>query len=254
VAASFIECASPNFGPRQAVDGRTVVRHVVLHYTGMTSGQAALTRLCDPAAEVSAHYLVDEDGSTYRLVAEDQRAWHAGKSFWRGVRDLNSTSIGIELVNPGHDYGYRPFPDSQISALLLLLEGIVLRHGVSGDNIVGHSDIAPGRKSDPGELFPWQRLAAAGFGLWPAPGKTLPGTPDLDGALRRLAAIGYAVPLTPGLGSDFLAPESAVTDVLTAFQRRFRPGNVDGIFDPETAAVLAAVDERYAAARAEPKP
>ncbi|MHB1206188.1 MAG: N-acetylmuramoyl-L-alanine amidase [Rhodospirillaceae bacterium] len=245
----LIEQASPNFGPRQSVDGVTGVRHVVLHYTGMVSCAAALERLCDTKASVSAHYLIDEDGGAYRLVAEDQRAWHAGKSFWRGVRDINSTSIGIEIANPGHDHGYRPFPEAQIAALIELLAGIVARHGVTPDNFLGHSDIAPGRKADPGELFPWERLSQAGFGLWPEPTIQLPGVPDLSAAFRRLSEIGYAVPVTELLGADLLEPSSGATDVIAAFQRRFRPQKVDGVLDLETAAILAAVDVRYAESR-----
>ena len=124
----------------------------------MATAALAVERLCDPTAQVSAHYLIDEDGTVVRMVAEEMRAWHAGKSFWRGVRDLNSTSIGIELANPGHDHGYRAFPEAQIVALMELAREIVERHGIAPDNIVGHSDIAPGRKIDPGELFPWRRL------------------------------------------------------------------------------------------------
>ena len=241
-----IDRASPNSGPRRAVDGNVGVRHVVLHYTGMQSCAAALERLCDPAAQVSSHYLLDEDGTVYRLVDEDRRAWHAGKSFWRGVRDLNSTSIGIEIVNPGHDHGYGPFPGAQIDALIALVGEIIDGHGVTADNIVGHSDIAPGRKVDPGELFPWRRLAEAGIGLWPEPNQALPGVPDLSAAFRRLSEIGYPVPVTELLGADLLEPSSGATDVITAFQRRFRPERIDGVLDLETAAILAAVDVRYA--------
>jgi N-acetylmuramoyl-L-alanine amidase len=245
----LIDRASPNFGPRQPVDGVSGVRHVVLHYTGMESCAAALERLCDPGADVSAHYLVDEDGAVYRMVDEDKRAWHAGKSFWHGVRDINSTSIGIEIANPGHDHGYRPFPEAQIAALMELLAGIADRHAITPDNILGHSDIAPGRKADPGELFPWQRLAGEGLGLWPEPSKPLPGTPDLAAAFRRLSEIGYPVPINDLLGADLLEPRSGATDVISAFQRRFRPHKVDGVLDLETAAVLAAVDVRYAESR-----
>lgn len=241
--------SSPNFGDRQAVDGHTGVRHLVFHYTGMITAAAALERLCDPAAQVSAHYLVDEDGRVVRLVNEDKRAWHAGKSFWRGVRDINSTSVGIEIVNPGHDHGYRAFPDAQIEALIELSAGVMARHGITPDNILGHSDIAPGRKTDPGELFPWRRLAAAGIGLWPEPTRPLPGVPDLTAAFRRLSEIGYPVPVNDLLGADLLAPSSGSTDVIAAFQRRFRPGQVDGVLDLETAAVLAAADVRYAESR-----
>lgn len=249
MALRIHERASPNFGDRQPVDGKTGVRHLVFHYTGMITAAAALERLTDPAAQVSAHYLLDEDGAVTRLVAEDNRAWHAGKAFWRGVRDINSTSVGIEIVNPGHDHGYRPFPDAQIEALIELASGIITRHGVTQDNIVGHSDIAPGRKIDPGELFPWQRLAAEGVGLWPEPTRPLPGVPDLSAAFRRLSEIGYPVPVNELLGADLLDPSSAATDVIAAFQRRFRPDRIDGVLDLETAAVLAAVDVRYAESR-----
>jgi N-acetylmuramoyl-L-alanine amidase len=249
MTSHLIDRPSPNFGPRQRVNGITGVRHIVLHYTGMVSCAAALERLCDPAAQVSAHYLLDEDGTTYRLVNEDQRAWHAGKSFWRGARDINSTSIGIEIANPGHDHGYRAFPDAQIGALLELLAGIVTRHDVTPDNVLGHADIAPGRKADPGELFPWERLARDGFGLWPDPTTSRPGTPELSTAFRRLSEIGYPVPVTDLLGADLLEPASGSTDVIAAFQRRFRPQKVDGVLDPETAGVLTAVDIRYAQCR-----
>lgn len=249
MALRILERISPNSGDRQAVDGRVGVRHLVLHYTGMKTAAAALERLTDAAAQVSAHYLLDEDGTVTRLVPEDRRAWHAGKSFWRGVRDINSTSIGIEIVNPGHDHGYRLFPDAQIDALIELAGGVIARHGITPDNIVGHSDIAPGRKIDPGELFPWQRLAAAGVGLWPEPTQALAGVPDLSAGFRRLSEIGYPVPVNELLGADLLDPTSAATDVVAAFQRRFRPGRVDGVLDLETAAVLAAVDVRYAESR-----
>ena len=227
----------------------TGVRHVVIHYTGMVSSVAALERLCDPAADVSAHYLLDEDGSAYQFVHEDQRAWHAGECYWRGVRDLNSTSIGIEIVNPGHDHGYRAFPEAQIAALLDLLDGITARHDVTPDNVVGHSDIAPGRKADPGELFPWERLARAGFGLWPTQATPLSETPDLNAALTRLSEIGYPAPLTESLGADLLTRGAGAADVITAFQRRFRPQCVDGALDAETAALVAAVHAVYAETR-----
>lgn len=243
------ERPSPNFSDRQAVDGKTGVRHLVFHYTGMTAAGAALDRLTDPAAQVSAHYLLDEDGAVTRLVDEEKRAWHAGKSFWRGVRDINSTSIGIEIANPGHAHGYRTFPDAQIDALIELSAGVIARHGITPDNVVGHSDIAPGRKIDPGELFPWQRMAAAGIGLWPEPARPPPGVPDLAAAFRRLSEIGYPVPVSELLGADLFDSTSAATDVIGAFQRRFRPGQVDGVLDLETAAVLAAVDVRYAESR-----
>jgi len=250
MALHIKELSSPNCGPRRAVDGEIGVRHVVLHYTGMTSCEKALARLCDPTAEVSAHYVVDEDGKTYQLVPEDIRAWHAGVCFWRGIRDINSTSIGIEIVNPGHEYGYRAFPQPQIDAVIALTRDIMDRHSVKAADILGHSDIAPGRKTDPGELFPWQTLSTHGIGLWPEDTVTLPGHVDMTAALRRLSDIGYAVPMTPELGSDILRVESAVTDVVGAFQGRYRQSKVDGALDNETAARIAAVAVRFAAARA----
>ena len=125
------------------------------------------TRLCDPAAKVSAHYTIDEDGTVYAHVPEARRAWHAGVSFWAGESDINARSIGIELVNPGHEYGYRAFPEAQIAALIALCHGILARHPIPPARVLGHSDVAPARKEDPGELFPWARLAKAGIGLWP---------------------------------------------------------------------------------------
>jgi N-acetylmuramoyl-L-alanine amidase len=136
---------------------------VIIHYTGMKSGEAALTRMCDPQTKVSAHYMVEEDGRVFQLVDEAKRAWHAGVSFWDGRDNINKYSIGIELVNPGHEWGYRPFPEAQIAALLELLEGISKRHPIKVEYVLGHSDVAPSRKQDPGELFPWDRLVDAGF-------------------------------------------------------------------------------------------
>lgn len=249
MALRINELPSANFGPRKSVAVDARVRHIVMHYTGMTSCQKALDRLCDPRTEVSAHYVVDEDGTIHRMVAEDMRAWHAGVSFWHGLRDLNSTSVGIEIVNPGHDYGYRAFPDVQIEAVTELAGDIMQRHGIAPCDVLGHSDVAPGRKVDPGELFPWQALAAHGIGLWPEETVTLPGHPDMTGALRRLSEIGYAVPLTPELGNDILKPGSAVTDVIAAFQVHYRQGKVDGLLDNETATRIAAVAVCFAAAR-----
>ena len=158
----MIDRLSPNF------DARTLpVSMAVLHYTGMVDAASAIDRLADPDAKVSAHYVVAEDGQIIRMVDEANRAWHAGRSWWRGISDVNSASIGIEIVNPGHEFGYRPFPEAQIDSVIQLLGGIVRRHGITRGNVVGHSDVAPARKEDPGELFPWQRLAEAGIGLWP---------------------------------------------------------------------------------------
>jgi N-acetylmuramoyl-L-alanine amidase len=168
----IIDAPSPNFDERLSPPDM-----VVLHYTGMETGEAALVRMRDPKAKVSAHYMIEEDGRLYRLVPEERRAWHAGVSFWKSERNLNQVSIGIELVNPGHDFGYRPFPEAQIAVLIDLLADIRERWDVPDGRILGHSDVAPDRKIDPGELFPWARLAAAGHGLWveppPSPGPPL---------------------------------------------------------------------------------
>ncbi|MDA8230584.1 MAG: N-acetylmuramoyl-L-alanine amidase [Magnetospirillum sp.] len=212
---------SPNSGPRKG----DIVDMLVIHYTGMPTAEAALARLCDPAAEVSAHYLIDEDGSVYSLVPEDQRAWHAGASVWRGHADINSRSVGIELVNPGHEFGYRPFPDAQISVLMVLATSVVFRHGIPARNVVGHSDVAPTRKQDPGEYFPWERLKSAGIGLWPFEDDETGPVPPLEDSLRMLAEYGY----------DVADPKAAIA----AFQRHFRPSRVDGAMDGETAGRLA---------------
>ena len=153
----MIERPSPNHDDR----GGAPIDMLVLHYTGMVSAEAALSRLCDPKAKVSAHYIIDEDGTVYALVAEARRAWHAGLSFWAGLRSVNACSIGIELVNPGREFGYHAFPAAQITALKNLCREILARHSIPAARVLGHSDIAPARKEDPGELFPWQRLARA---------------------------------------------------------------------------------------------
>nr|MBA3812059.1 N-acetylmuramoyl-L-alanine amidase [Caulobacteraceae bacterium] len=156
-----IPAPSPNFDARLAPPDM-----IVLHYTGMPTGEGALARLIDPAAKVSAHYLVEEDGRVFALVAEARRAWHAGKAVWGGQTDINGASIGIEMVNPGHEFGYRPFPDRQIEATTRLIADVRSRWTVPDARILGHSDVAPERKQDPGESFPWKRLALAGHGLW----------------------------------------------------------------------------------------
>ncbi|MDB5375055.1 MAG: N-acetylmuramoyl-L-alanine amidase [Belnapia sp.] len=216
------ETPSPNQDARPA--GQPVDT-LVLHYTGMQTGAAALARLRDPGAKVSSHYLVEEDGAVFRLVPEDRRAWHAGVSHWRGRAGLNDTSIGIEIVNPGHEWGYRPFPALQMAAVCDLCLAILGRHPVAARDVVAHSDIAPDRKQDPGELFDWEGLAANGVGLWPA---ALPAAPDPAAAPGLLAAIGYRQDLPLPL-------------LLTAFQRRWRPAQVDGQADAGTLAALAAV-------------
>ena len=206
---------SPNHDDR----GGAIIDMLVLHYTGMQTAEAALERLCDPAAKVSAHYTVDEAGTVYAHVPEARRAWHAGLSFWAGVTDVNARSIGIELVNPGHEFGYRAFPETQIASLITLCQGILSRHAIPAARVLGHSDVAPARKEDPGELFPWALLAKDGIGLWP----------------ERIAG---------DLGSDALArfgydPDAPQDTVITAFQRHFRPQKLDGRWDDECAGLLA---------------
>ncbi|MBO6825974.1 MAG: N-acetylmuramoyl-L-alanine amidase [Sneathiella sp.] len=195
---------SPNFNDRRNGDHVTIL---VLHYTGMQSGEAALERLCDPAAEVSAHYLVEEDGRIFQLVDELKRAWHAGVGYWRGERDINSRSIGIEIVNPGHEFGYRAFPEAQMKAVEVLAAEIVTRHSIAPINVIGHSDLAPLRKEDPGELFDWARLARQGVGIWgPADKKA---DPTMAEFLADLEAIGYDMEDEPS--------------VIVAFQRHWAP-------------------------------
>ncbi len=219
----LIATPSPNF------EGRphgAAVKYVVLHYTGMQSGAAALQRLCEPASKVSAHYVVEEDGRMFKLVEETKRAWHAGKGFWRGSRDVNSVSIGIEIVNPGHEFGYRAFPKAQMEAVKALCADIKERHKLPPSAFIGHSDIAPARKEDPGELFDWAMLATAGIGLLPAP--IAGGMMNEAEARAALNKIGYD-------------PEAEFGLVLKAFQRHFAPKHMTGAMNSETAAMLRAV-------------
>jgi len=213
------ELPSPNWDERALP-----VTMAVLHYTEMER-EAALRRLTDPDAKVSAHYFISEDGEVVRLVDEDKRAWHAGVSYWRGHRDVNSASIGIELDNPGHANGYREFPDAQIEALLPLLADIVRRHDIPRANVVGHSDVAPERKTDPGELFPWARLARCHLCL-PRPEKLDLGDPFPNDSSFYLALERF--------GYDVSAGRKAVE----AFQRRWRPERIDGEIDGEVRAIL----------------
>lgn len=224
----MIERPSPNHGPRP--DGAPVDL-VVLHYTGMPTAGAALALLCDPDSGVSAHYLIDEAGTVYRLVDEGRRAWHAGVSSWAGEADVNGRSIGIELANPGHEFGYVPFPEAQLAALEALLGGIFERRGVEPTGVLGHSDVAPLRKLDPGELFPWHRLAAKGLAYWPGEGDGA-AEPDVERARAALTRFGYGYCEDPG----------GLAAVLTAFQRRFRPSRCDGRLDGETMARIAALE------------
>ena len=213
---------SPNVDEREGP-----VSFLVLHYTGMPDAQSAIDLLRSPVAKVSSHYVVDENGTVYCLVPEEKRAWHAGISYWRGTRMLNDASIGIEIVNPGHEWGYRAFPDAQMQAVRELCLGILARHDIPPRNVVAHSDIAPNRKQDPGELFDWQGLAAAGIGVWTEEFR------ESKDFWADLAAIGYDTGLP-------------ARDVILAFQRHFLPQNLSGIEDSSTvrraAAIRALVD------------
>ncbi|MDQ3078262.1 MAG: N-acetylmuramoyl-L-alanine amidase [Pseudomonadota bacterium] len=217
-----IDRPSPNHDERALP-----VSMILLHYTGMPDAEGAIARLTSPDAGVSAHYVVREDGQVLQLVDEHRRAWHAGKSYWRGITDVNSASVGIEIVNPGHEFGYRPFPDEQIAAVIPLVADIKARHGIGRGNVVGHSDVAPARKEDPGELFPWHALAKRRLAL-PSPTRDLMDPYWTDaGFLLALERFGYDV------SDNFKA--------VIAFQRRFRPDLIDGIVDGECRAKLLAL-------------
>lgn len=208
------QCPSPNFNER-AEDTR--ITYVIAHYTGMKDAQSALNRLCDPASKVSAHYVIDEAGATIQLVDESKRAWHAGLGCWRGQTDINSLSIGIELVNTGHEFGLVPFPTPQIDALKDLLRAIYARYGMKPESLLAHSDVSPRRRQDPGELFPWAALANEGFGLWPftAMPETAAPRPLSDKEINTLLRqVGYNCP-----DSDPVAVKAA----RTAFLRRYHP-------------------------------
>ncbi|MDZ7712512.1 MAG: N-acetylmuramoyl-L-alanine amidase [Rhodovibrio sp.] len=217
-----VDHPSPNHEPRPQ---GAAVDILLLHYTGMLTGAAALERLCQPDAKVSAHYLIEEDGRILRLVPEELRAWHAGVACWAGKTDINDRSIGIELVNPGHEFGYRAFPEAQMAALIDLAEAIRTRHPIPCSRVLGHSDVAPERKQDPGELFDWPRLARHGLGVWPREVAEPRSTPGLDWFLTRLERAGYCTNADP-------------TALIAAFQRHFRPEAVTGAPDTGTAARL----------------
>lgn len=252
-ALRIIDRPSTNF------DARTrPIDLIVLHYTGMQDAETALSRLTDaapvagrypgpwqadgapddaPLGRVSAHYVVAEDGTIYRVVAEEHRAWHAGASSWQGEGDVNARAIGIEIVNGGHDFGLPDFPDIQIDALIALLLDILPRWpSLTRARVVGHSDVAPDRKLDPGEKFPWRKLAAAGVSIWPEPtALQLEAGEDRVGRVQaQLGLVGYGVEKTGAM-------DAATRAALCAFQRRFRPANMDGLIDDETQALLAAV-------------
>ena len=227
-----IQRRSPNFNQRPK---DSVIDMLVLHYTGMNSANSALKELCNPNKKVSAHYLVDEDGKCFQLVDEANRAWHAGESRWAGNSDVNGYSIGIELVNPGHEFGYRPFPEEQMHSLETLVRYLLNRHSIPAQKILGHSDVAPSRKRDPGELFNWHRLATNGIGLWPnqkydhipMAGNLLKfgmsGTAVTE-IQKQLSYFGYNIQITGHY-------DLQMKEVVTAFQRHFRPQEINGVFD-----------------------
>lgn len=226
----YISCPSPNYNDRP---GKGLIDMVVIHYTGMITGGAALQRLCEPSSKVSAHYLIEENGDIYQLVADEKRAWHAGVSYWMGQSNLNDCAIGIELVNPGHENGYRSFPLQQMQSLVAVIQKLQRKYKIPARRMVGHSDIAPTRKMDPGELFDWSWLAEQGIGVWPKPQafslieRSNSFYPALVGT--GLQRVGYEVKSTT-------AEDMAV--VVTAFQRHFRPQKVDGQIDQETMKIL----------------
>ena len=216
---------SPNFNDR-----KVPISLILLHYTGMENGAAAIARLRDRDAQVSAHYVIEENGHILQLVGEDKRAWHAGVASWRGEADVNSASIGIEIVNGGHDFGLPDYPARQIESVIALVRDLMERHGLGPERVIGHSDVAPGRKQDPGEHFPWASLTAAGCALAcpPAPEGAASRDPGED-----LVRIGYS--LEPGLAA-----------VVEAFQRRWRPALCDGVLDEECRALIAAIAHHHA--------
>ncbi len=215
MSPDIVQTPSPNFNDRRDGADPSIL---VLHYTGMKTGEAALERLRDPKAEVSAHYLIMEDGTIHQMVPEEKRAWHAGVGFWRGITDLNSASIGIEIVNPGHEFGYVDFPSAQMDSVRTLSQEVVKRHKIDPWNVIGHSDLAPARKEDPGEKFNWKSLAEVGVGMWPDLGPT-----RAEGEARLaqdLEHIGYNC--------------SDMSKTIKAFQRHWRPALLNGVPDEET--------------------
>jgi N-acetylmuramoyl-L-alanine amidase len=227
---------SPNYGDRKGVLSPDMI---VLHYTGMADAASAIVRLCTEGTEVSAHYVVLEDGNIVQCVRESARAWHSGTSSWGGETDINSCSIGIEIVNRGHDLGYTDFPLRQVAAVIALCKGIMIRRDIQKHRVLAHSDVAPGRKKDPGEKFPWRLLADSGVGLWTEPAPIVDGEQKLLGASgddvlalqRSLSRFGYGVPLSGQY-------DTATMDVVAAFQRHFRPERVDGVADQSTLTTL----------------
>ena len=235
----IIDRPSPNQDERGANEP---IEMLILHYTGMVSGEAALQRLTDAEAKVSAHYTIDVDGLVYRHVHEERRAWHAGVSSWRGYEQVNGRSIGIEIVNPGHEFGYVDFPNEQMQSVLSLSCEVVGRHKIEKRNVVAHSDVAPSRKTDPGEKFDWESLAAQGVGMWVHSNEIsidrdfeIPTrASDVAAMQKKLADFGYGLESNGHL-------DGQTTEVIIAFQRHFRQSNIDGVFDAETSAILDAL-------------
>jgi N-acetylmuramoyl-L-alanine amidase len=227
---------SPNHGAR--VGGRAIDM-LLLHYTGMASGEGALKWLRMPESDVSSHYLVFEDGRTIQLVDEKRRAWHAGKSFWAGETDINSRSIGIEIVHPGHEFGQPRYTDTEIDAVIALCRDILSRHPIPPERVLAHSDVAPMRKIDPGEFFPWRRLHEAGIGHWVPPAPIVEGPVTRRGdrgeavlmLQKRFRQYGYGIPGESEFGE-------ATEAVVSAFQRHFRPERFDGVADVSTLQTL----------------
>jgi N-acetylmuramoyl-L-alanine amidase len=220
---------SPNFNNRA---GGQVPSMLLLHYTGMQTAKAALERLCDPAAEVSSHYVVDEKGKVYHLVEDEKRAWHAGKSHWAGETDINSASIGIEIVNPGHEFGYKPFPERQIASLVKLCAALMIRYAIAPHRVLAHSDVAPARKIDPGHLFPWEVLAREGIGLWPVPNDM-----DLAAASDLVQSPESFHALLCGYGYDYTLEAG---EIIRAFHRHFAPEKFKNWDDtPDTPDILS---------------
>ncbi len=210
----IIQRPSPNFDERARP-----IDMLIMHYTGMPTGEEAMARMCDASSKVAAHYTVEEDGRVFAHVAEDKRAWHAGVSCWKGEGDVNSRSIGIEIVNPGHEFGYRAFPDAQIGSVIALAKDILSRHTIPPEHVLGHSDVAPGRKEDPGELFPWKRLADAGVGVWLALDLSIDvhSSPEaISAAQHALRDFGYCIEVDGALTEQIRA-------VLHAYRQHFDP-------------------------------
>jgi N-acetylmuramoyl-L-alanine amidase len=227
-----IDCPSPNFEPRRGCEAPDML---ILHYTGTATAEVARRWLCAPESRVSSHYLVDEDGTITRMVEESERAWHAGVSCWKGETDINSRSIGIEIHNPGHDIGYEAYPEPQMRALIALCQEILARHPIPREHVLGHSDVAPFRKIDPGERFDWERLWKAGIGHWVRPAPLAPGGSlamgmcgaEVERLQQMLAQYGYNIAPTRVFDRE-------TEWVVKAFQRHFRPMRVDGRADRST--------------------